>query len=287
MAAWFPVSQWTPSMISTYRQAVVSATPMLVRRRARFTCEDFALGLVIDFAANNRLPLLLANETYPNGMRPEQWSTLDAYRNDVLSTTGARDLLRAENTVPVSSLPNGMLEHLRSRNPAISFSSRVEARRIFRSSRVARRERRRLSKGIRPAITVGILRLCGTGSPIRRALATTGSKSGNTNTITGAITHEQGGQPFVYKVDEFADGISPAGTRFPPSRLLLGLTVYLRADRFSNRLLISSRRNSNRQSQHVAKWSGVAETARHYQRGWIERHYLSKLGWRWAAGRPT
>jgi hypothetical protein len=69
----------------------------------RFTCEDLPLQLIIDFAAAERLPLRIRNGSRPRGYVPGDFNALEDFRIEVLSTTGARDLLLDGNTVAVGS----------------------------------------------------------------------------------------------------------------------------------------------------------------------------------------
>lgn len=100
MPAWEITKIWSDTEISDYRKFIAAEAPKRVAN-LRSTCEDLALRLVIDFAAQNGLPVAFANGANKAGLTPEQFATKDDFVDRVLTTTGASDLLTF-NTVKLA-----------------------------------------------------------------------------------------------------------------------------------------------------------------------------------------
>ncbi|HZX00752.1 MAG TPA: hypothetical protein VFF45_00765 [Bacilli bacterium] len=99
MPAWPVVNKWTERFIQHYQQRARARAQWELDRRARFTCEDLALHVIIRFADHYRLPVTIRNEWEPRGYDPRDFDgTADEFRAQVLSTTGARDFVRFTNT---------------------------------------------------------------------------------------------------------------------------------------------------------------------------------------------
>jgi hypothetical protein len=102
MSAWIVKNRWDDSYAARFRYWV----PTGVHRhksKSRFTCEDLAVQLIIDFAVAEQLSLRIRNGSRTTGYVPSDFDSLADYRIAVLKTTGARDLLRDDNTVAVGS----------------------------------------------------------------------------------------------------------------------------------------------------------------------------------------
>src|SRR5688572_23832351 len=102
MSAWQVDNRWDTSYAARFRYSL----PAGVGRHsgsARFTCEDLALQLIIDFASSHRLPLRIKNGSKFDGYVPGDYDSIADYRIAVLSSTGARDLLLDANTLSVGS----------------------------------------------------------------------------------------------------------------------------------------------------------------------------------------
>jgi hypothetical protein len=107
LAAWDIVNQWNEDYINKYRQFVASRASAY---EGKFTCEDFALSLVIDFAFNNNLPLKIATGAGVFDAASDQFQTMTEFKHEVLFHTGARDL-QDYNTIaePLSEVKPGDL----------------------------------------------------------------------------------------------------------------------------------------------------------------------------------
>jgi hypothetical protein len=102
MSAWQVKNRWDDSYAARFRYWV----PTGVHRnggKSRFTCEDLAVQLIIDFAVAEQLPLRIRNGSRTTGYVPSDFDSLAEYRNAVLKSTGARDILREANTEAVGS----------------------------------------------------------------------------------------------------------------------------------------------------------------------------------------
>ena len=112
MPAWTVSHFWDRRSISDYQEHIDAKTQSLKNQGVRATCEDLPLRLMIDFAASRGLPFRIRNGSRPWGYRPEEVASVAALRDEVLRTTGAADLLRRGNTVPVGADQPGMYANL-------------------------------------------------------------------------------------------------------------------------------------------------------------------------------
>jgi RHS repeat-associated protein len=91
--AWEIKNEWNGNFIQEYRHFVAGVYNAYYKYAGeRFTCEDFALNILVTFAAANGLPLVIKNDSDPKGLRSENFSSADDYYSAVASTTAARDL---------------------------------------------------------------------------------------------------------------------------------------------------------------------------------------------------
>jgi len=105
--AWEHTSTWTPEAIAGYNQFVNERLSEYERNGRNFTCEDLALSLLIDYASQNGLPVSITNNsglfrserTYSSNSN--EFNSIEGFKTAVLSTTGARDLMKSSNTVPM------------------------------------------------------------------------------------------------------------------------------------------------------------------------------------------
>jgi hypothetical protein len=103
MPAWPTHRSWTPNSALRFAAFVASAPqPGAFAGLTKFTCEDLALALLIEFASRYGLPLRIANGTGVHRSSAADMRSVAQYRDRVLATTGARDLSRDENTVAVA-----------------------------------------------------------------------------------------------------------------------------------------------------------------------------------------
>jgi hypothetical protein len=81
-------------MIKKYQEYVEGRINEYIKNDERFTCEDLAINLLIDFASENGLPVSFSNES---GLildaGNKAYDNIEAFRNDVLKTTAAEDLM--------------------------------------------------------------------------------------------------------------------------------------------------------------------------------------------------
>jgi RHS repeat-associated protein len=97
---WEVNNQWNENYISKYRHYVVTKTLQYETSDAEFWCDDYVLSLIIDFSAENSLPLSIENATGRYNPKTYNGSFSD-FKNQVLSTTGARDLSRFNNSIRI------------------------------------------------------------------------------------------------------------------------------------------------------------------------------------------
>ncbi len=90
--AWDVSNQWDEGFINEYRQFASTIAKDLEGSGEKFTCEDFALNLLMLFSAANGLPLSIKNGSNPEGYKPQDFNSLADYYRTVASTTGANDL---------------------------------------------------------------------------------------------------------------------------------------------------------------------------------------------------
>ena len=97
--AWEVNNQWNDDYINKFSSFVSNQTNQYVKDGSQFTCEDFALSLLIDFASTNGLPVTINNGSGTYDARSDDYTDVATFKNDVLTTTGARDLQNNNNAV--------------------------------------------------------------------------------------------------------------------------------------------------------------------------------------------
>jgi RHS repeat-associated protein len=97
--AWEVNNKWDDDYINKFSSFVSNQTNQYVKDGGKFTCEDFALSLLIDFASTNGLPVIINNGSGTYDARSDYYTDVGTFKNDVLTTTGARDLQNKNNTV--------------------------------------------------------------------------------------------------------------------------------------------------------------------------------------------
>ncbi len=98
--AWEITNQWNDDYINKFNSFVSVQIDQYKRDKVKFTCEDFALSLLIDFTSTNGLPVTITNASGTYDARSDNYTDIATFKNDVLTTTGARDLQNNNNTVP-------------------------------------------------------------------------------------------------------------------------------------------------------------------------------------------
>ena len=112
MPVWAVTEQWSEHFVSHYRLRAKAIAQRYLDRRERFTCEDLALHAILSFAKFYQLPVVIRNGHNPTGFDPRAsaQSYFD-FQNAILSTTGATDLVRFDNSVGVRG-DRGSMENL-------------------------------------------------------------------------------------------------------------------------------------------------------------------------------
>ncbi|MBU2713940.1 type VI secretion system Vgr family protein [Zooshikella harenae] len=111
--AWEVSNQWDQSWIKRYREYAHNKSDVYFRSDKRFTCEDFATTIILEFARKNKLPFKIKNGTgsydaktyyYGEHSTAERHETFERL---VLRTTGAPDLKPGTgNTTEVANKSN-------------------------------------------------------------------------------------------------------------------------------------------------------------------------------------
>jgi hypothetical protein len=100
--AWDIKNQWTEEMIEKYRIFSERQAKLYQDMGREFTCEDFALQIMIDFASDNNLPFAIETESGVFDASDAKWGgDLMKFRNAVLDATGANDLISFGNTISI------------------------------------------------------------------------------------------------------------------------------------------------------------------------------------------
>ncbi|MEM7107051.1 MAG: DUF6443 domain-containing protein [Bacteroidota bacterium] len=102
LEAWDIKNEWTEETIAQYNDYITEKGNELNEQGVSCTCEDFALTTLIDFASENNLPVTLENGEGIFDASSESYSSVDEFKNDILSTTGAPDLQNPYNTEKVT-----------------------------------------------------------------------------------------------------------------------------------------------------------------------------------------
>jgi hypothetical protein len=103
MTAWTAEEDWNQRTIGHYRLRAPAIARQSLAAGEVFTCEDFALHVLIRFASYYGLPVRIECGAAPRGAdsRSPYRTSLSGYRRGVMAQTGARDMLRPGNTVGV------------------------------------------------------------------------------------------------------------------------------------------------------------------------------------------
>ena len=90
--AWISHKEWNNEYINMYSIYVDKKIDAYIQNNKKFTCEDLALNLLIDFASENHLPVVIKNGSATYSSYSSDFSNIKNFKNIVLSTTGASDL---------------------------------------------------------------------------------------------------------------------------------------------------------------------------------------------------
>jgi len=108
--AWQVSNTWNAKTIGKYREYVSTVYNAYYKYAGgNYTCEDLSLNILTWFAASNSLPLTIKNNTYPNGVKPENFDSVDEFYVAAASTTAARDLHLKQNAIETKTPERGDL----------------------------------------------------------------------------------------------------------------------------------------------------------------------------------
>ncbi|WP_305879945.1 MULTISPECIES: RHS repeat domain-containing protein [unclassified Treponema] len=96
---WDAKNEWNSEFQKKYEDYISLKISEYEKNKKRFTCEDLALSILIDFASENSLPLNIKNNSGTYNSSDNKYSDPEKYKKDVLSSTAAHDLM--QNTVAV------------------------------------------------------------------------------------------------------------------------------------------------------------------------------------------
>src|SRR5690606_4632291 len=100
--SWPIKNKWNNKTIQNYRNYAANAWKSYQKNGTKCTCEDFSLGVLIDYASKNNLPLVIVNGSGTYSAASDKFSDSKSFKNAVQSTTAARDTQRKENTSKLS-----------------------------------------------------------------------------------------------------------------------------------------------------------------------------------------
>lgn len=100
-SAWKITNEWNDEMIGKYQEYAANKAAEMSKNGVKATCEDLALGIMIDFASENGLPLVVENGSYVLSASSDAFKDVASFKEEVMATTGARDLGRYNNTIGV------------------------------------------------------------------------------------------------------------------------------------------------------------------------------------------
>jgi RHS repeat-associated protein len=103
--AWKTTNQWDDNWIAEFEKFAVTQSEVLEQNSSNaYTCEDFALTILIDFASRNGLPINIQNGTDTYKSTDSRFSSVDDFKDAVLKTTGANDLSYPSNTTLIGNI---------------------------------------------------------------------------------------------------------------------------------------------------------------------------------------
>ncbi len=101
LAAWDTTNSWNDDWVKKYIKAVRKAAVRQRELGARCTCEDFATNLLVDFAAKHGLPITIETGSASFSSSSDQFGSPGEFKDIVGGATGATDLSRSSNSVPI------------------------------------------------------------------------------------------------------------------------------------------------------------------------------------------
>jgi hypothetical protein len=103
--AWRVSNSWNDNNISEYSKFAGTQANIYKDAGKRFTCEDLALQVLIDFASQNGLPVIIQNDEGTFNASDSKWNNnvlpIRSFRDQLLSSTNSNHLLNFSNTVGI------------------------------------------------------------------------------------------------------------------------------------------------------------------------------------------
>ena len=102
-SAWTINKSWNKDFIAKYQTSVQNTIRQYEKDGKKFTCEDLALSVMMDFAEKNGLPVTITNGSGTYDARSDKYTDAETFKNDVLTSTAAPDLQNNQNTSTIGS----------------------------------------------------------------------------------------------------------------------------------------------------------------------------------------
>jgi RHS repeat-associated protein len=109
LEAWQVTEQWDKNNIAAYREYVGNKTKEYIAKGNEFTCEDFALSLLISFASENNLPIILTNGSGTYDASSEKYKSIDQFKIEVFNTSGAVDVQNNSKIIEWDKVTEGSM----------------------------------------------------------------------------------------------------------------------------------------------------------------------------------
>jgi hypothetical protein len=96
---WEATNKWDANYIQKYQNYVTTRTQTYSSQEwCKFTCEDFALSLIVDFAHENSLPFVFFNGTGSYTSSDLRFKNFEDFKIALLTTSAAKDISNSWNT---------------------------------------------------------------------------------------------------------------------------------------------------------------------------------------------
>ncbi|MEJ1237449.1 DUF6443 domain-containing protein [Chryseolinea sp. T2] len=109
LEAWDIKNEWSEEYTKKYSAFVGQRAREIQDSGVECTCEDFAVNVLIDFASENNLPVTFENGTGTYDASNVAYTDIEAFKSDVLKTTGAADLAKTTTEVSKTDVAPGDL----------------------------------------------------------------------------------------------------------------------------------------------------------------------------------
>nr|WP_295930778.1 DUF6443 domain-containing protein [uncultured Dyadobacter sp.] len=102
-SAWKISNQWNPNFISKFNKALPEYIQKYTARNDKYTCDDLALSLIMDFSRDNALPFQWKTEAKNFDAASTEYNDYESFSHDVKATSGAPDFQNNANTTASTS----------------------------------------------------------------------------------------------------------------------------------------------------------------------------------------